>query len=83
MLQTIYVTSHMYFFLYTHGQELYSTYLEAFFCLVSLPLHVSDYAKGARWHLMLMFERPLVRVGSSYVAVMSLFSPHLRLMLVG
>lgn len=37
--------------LLVHGQGLYSLYLEAVFCLVPLPFHVSDVAKGAREHL--------------------------------
>lgn len=64
--------------LLVHGQGLYSLYFEAVFCLVPLPLHVSDDAKGARWHLAPIFGGSPVRGGASYLAVMALFSPHLR-----
>ena len=64
--------------LLVHGQGLYNLYFEAVFCLVPVPLHVPDDAKGARQHLAPIFGGSPVRGRASYLAVMALFSLQLR-----
>lgn len=63
--------------LLVHGQGLYRLYFDAIFCLVPLPLHVSDDTKGARWHLAPIFGGSPVWDGASSLSVIALFSPYL------